>query len=266
MVRALLLVELLVTASRPAPPPPPVSAEERAACSAERTVLERRRKVFEAEGLPPAEIARRNEPQVRALQECRERFRAEARRALERRQDLEEAARRAGPLATELERESMRREVRRERLASKPPSSLTAEERAELAADAGADAAELRRAVDEAHRRDPAFMRIVRGAIACYHGERRAELQEAIGSEERMLALESGDRQVLYRLRNDLRRTDEILAANRDAAGGLPGGLEGCEDPAVAAVSRCLRAGASDDPAPVACAPEELQQYLRLAR
>lgn len=269
MRRAILLATLALAAPlRAAPAAPPsdgMSEAERSYCAAEREVLQKRRKVFEGERLSAAEIARRNEPQLRALQECRERFQAEGRRALEQRQDLDETTRRAGANATELERERAWHEVRRERLSAKSASALTAEEKAELAAGMGEELRETRRALDDAHRRDPQFMRVVHSVLACYHGQRRDELREALASEERLLAVGTGDRQRLYALKSELRQSEDVLARNDEDVRALPGGLERCSQPTVAVVSHCLGAvlaGRAD----AACDPEEIQQYLRFVR
>jgi hypothetical protein len=243
-----------------------LSEEERAFCASEVEVLENRARVFAAQGLTPAEIAKKNERQVRDLKECRERFRAEAQRAAEQKQDLEEAARRAGPNATELERDRVWREVRRERLASKPPSSLSAAERAELAAGMGDELRATHSTRDQANQKNPQFMRVVYSAIACYQGERQAELKEAISSEERMLKVGTGDRQRLYGLRSELRQTEEVLARNAEAARAIPNGLDKCTAPGVAVVSHCLGARLSGARAEPGCESEEIQQYVRFVK
>lgn len=268
MRRALLLTTLLL-APRPgaaAAPADGVAQADPSACASERDVVARRRQLFEAQHLSPAEIARRNERELRILAECEERARADARRAVEREQDLAEAARRAGPNATELERERAWREVRRERLGSKSPSSLTAEEKAELVAGTGDELAETHRALDAAHQRDPAFMRVVYSAIACSYGDRRASLKDAIASEERMVTLGTGDRRKVYGLRSDLRQAEEVLARNAEASRGLPGGLEACGNRTVAVVAHCLGARASGRRAEPGCDSEEIQQYVRFVR
>jgi hypothetical protein len=240
--------------------------DERAFCASEAEVVERRRKVFEAQGLSPGEIARRNGSQLDALAECRERFKAEERRRREQQQDVAEVARRAGPNATELERERVWREVRRERLASKSPSSLTAEERAELAAGMGEEMAATHRTLDDAHARDPRFMRVVHSALACYHGDRRDVLRDLISSEESLLKLGTGDRQKLYSLRSELRQSDEVLGRSREAARTLPGGLEACTHPGVAVVAHCLAVRLQASRVEPACESEEIQQYVRFVK
>lgn len=271
-IAALVLLALAPSAARPAAaaraaaPAAPLSADEEAYCEEEIGVVERRRKVFVGQGLGPREIARRNAAALLALEECRAAFRAHRRRTLEERQDLAEVARRVGPDATEKERAQAWREVRRERLAARSPSTLTAEERAELAAGMPEELAATRAALDAAHARDPAFMRVVHSALACFHGERRESLEEQIGSERALLALGNGDRQRLYALRSALRESEEVLARSREAARGYRGGLEGCASPGIALVSHCLAVRFQDRRSEPACDSEEIQQYVRLVK
>jgi hypothetical protein len=265
MQSAVLLATLALAAGRPSGADA-MTEDERAYCASEVEVVEKRHKLFEAQGLSAAEVARKNAPQLRALGECRDRYRADARRAEEQRQDLEEVTRRAGPNATELERDRVWKEVRRERLASKSPSQLTAEEKAELAAGAGEELKATEHALDDAHQRDPQFMRVVYSAIACYHDERRTDLKEAIGSEERMLKLGTGDKQKLYSLKSELRQSEDVLARNKEAVRALPNGVDRCTNPTVAVVTHCLGrrlAGARSEPA---CESEEIQQYVRFVK
>ena len=262
-------VLLALAAPRPGRAASPASAlaeEERGACADELEVVDKRRKVFEAQGLSAAEIARRNEAPLQAVRECRDRVRADARREAEQREDAAEAARRAGPDATPLERDQAWREVRLERLSARPSSQLTAEEKAELTAGTGDELKATHAALDEAHRRDPAFMRVVYSAIACYHGARREQLGEAISSEERMLKLGSGDRQRLYGLKSELRQAQDVLARNGEALRGVAGGAERCTAPTIAVVSHCLGIRLAGTRAEPACESEEIQQYVRFAR
>jgi hypothetical protein len=244
----------------------PLSAEEKAYCEEEIQVVERRARIFQEQGLPPREAARRNEREVRVLEECRVRFHEEARKARERKDDLEELARRAGPDATEKERDRAWREIRRERLASKDPARLDADERAELAAGTPEELAATHAALDAAHARDPAFLRAVHSALACYHRDCKEELEAQISSEEALLKLGGGDRQKLYALRSAVHESDEVLARAGEAARGLPGGLERCTNATVAVVAHCLairfRGGAGE----AACDAEEIQQYVRFVK
>jgi hypothetical protein len=255
------------SASKPAAPAAAPARDElteaeREFCSSEVEVVERRKKLFESQGLPAAEVARKNEAPLGELADCRRRFKEQGRRAVEQKQDLEEAARRAGPNATEVERERVWREVRRERLASKSPSSLNEEEKAELAAGMGEELKATHEALDDAHQRDKAFMRVVHSAIACHHTERREELKEAIASEEALVKLGNGDRLRLYSLKSELRASEEVLARNAEAARALPSGLDRCTTPAVAVVSHCLAMSQPE----AACESEEIQQYLRFVK
>lgn len=242
------------------------SPEEQAFCESETEVVERRKKVFLAQGLSAREAARRNEGELRSLEECRARFKVRQRRALEEKQDLEEVARRLGPDATEKERERAWREIRRERLASRTPSSLSAEERAELAAGTQDEVATTHAALDTAHARDPAFMRTVHSALACYHGDRKDELEGQIASEESLLKLGSGDRQKLYALRSALRQSNDVLVRTREAARGHAGGLERCASPSIAIVAHCLAIRFQGRRAEPACEAEEIQQYVRFVK
>lgn len=249
-----------------APDPARLSADERASCGAELEVLERRRALFEAQGLSDAETARRNASHLRALEECRESLRDGLLRANEEARDAEEAARRAGPDATEKEREAAWREVRRERLAGKPPTTLTQEERAELAAGVSEELATTHATLDGANARDPAFLRIVHSALACHHADRRDELLAQLASEEALVKLGTGDRRRVYGLRSDLRQSQQILEQSREAARGFPGGLERCGETTVRVLSHCLAAQDGGRPSEAACASEEVQRYLRFAR
>ncbi len=243
---------------------PKLSEDEATFCADELDVVGRRARLFEAEGLSAAEIARRNDVQLQSLDECRDRYRARRRSALEQKQDLEEVQRRVGPDATKKEREEAWREIRRERLASRPASQLTKEERAELAAGTQDEVAATHAALDASHARDPSFMRIVHSALACYHGDRKAELETRIASEEAMLKLGTGDRQQLYALRSDLRRSEEVLAGTREASAGRT--LERCAAPTVALVTHCMGVWLQGKPAEAMCESEEVQQYVRFVR
>lgn len=263
-VLALLLAA--VAAAPAAGQVPALSAEERSFCESEATVVENRQKVFEAQGLSAKEIAARNRQELKFLDECRGRFRAQKRRALEEREDMAEVERRLGPNATERERERLWRQIRRERIASRDPGSLTPEERAELAAGMKDELLKTHQALDAAHARDPAFMRVVHSALACYHGDLKYELENAISSEESMLKLGSGDRQKLYSLKSELRASDEVLERSREAARKYPGGLDRCTSPTVAVLAHCLAIRFDDARREPACESEEIQQYIRLVK
>jgi hypothetical protein len=243
-----------------------LSPEEKAFCEPEIGVVARRARIFQAQGLGPREVARKNEIELQALEECRGRFRKKERRAREDREDLAEVARRAGSNATEVERERAWREIRRERLASRNPTQLDADERAELAAGTQEEVATTHSALDTAHASDPAFMRSVHSALACYHQDRKSDLDAQIASEQAHLKLGTGDRQKLYRLRADVHESEEVLARSREAARTLPGGLERCANRTVAVVARCLAIRFQAGQAEPACESEEVQQYLRFVK
>jgi hypothetical protein len=268
-MRRSVLLAIVVLASpspRGAPESEAAASDEKTFCANEIEVVDRRRKVFEAQGLSPEEVSRRNERPLAALAECRAKFRLDERRRREQRDDQAEVARRAGANATERDREEARREVRLERLASRRTSSLTAEERAELAAGSREEVATTRRALDAAHARDPYFMRTVHSALACYHGDRRDVLKELISSEESLLKLGTGDREKLYALTSELRQSDAVLRRSAEASRSLPGGLDRCTTPTVALVSHCLGILLQSKRAEPACEPEEIQQYLRFVK
>ncbi len=243
---------------------PKLPEDEATFCADELDVLERRAGLFEAQGLPAAEIARRNDLQLRMLDECRDRYRAKKRGAIEQQQDMEEVRRRVGPDATEKEREQAWKEIRRERLAARPASQLTKEERAELAAGMQDEMTATHATLDGAHARDPAFMRIVHSALSCYHGDRKDELETQVASEEALLKLGTGDRQRLYALRSDLRRSEEVLARTREASAGRM--LERCATPTVALVTHCMGVRLQGKAAEAMCESEEVQQYVRFVK
>lgn len=257
-------VTLGAAPARAAPGVPSLTDEEASFCAEELDLVERRQELFQGQGLAAAEIARRNEPQLRALGECRDRYRGQQRAALEQKQDLEELRRRAGPDATEKEREQAWREIRRERLASKPPSQLTPEEKAELASGMQEELDTTHAALDQAHAADPAFMRMVHSGLACYHGDRKAELQEQLASEEAHMKLGTGDRRRFYALRSELRQTEDVLARTREASAGRP--LERCASPTVALLAHCMGVRFQGKPAEAMCESEEIQQYVRFVK
>ncbi len=243
---------------------PRLSDEEAAFCAEELELVERRAAIFEGQGLSASESAQRNEAPLRSLAECRDRFRARQRSAREQQEDVEEVKRRVGPDATEKEREQAFREIRRERLASKPSSQLTPAERAELAAGMQDEMKATHAALDGAHARDPAFMRVVHSALSCYHGDRKAELETQIASEEALLKLGTGDRQQLYALRSDLRQSEEVLARTREVTAGRP--LERCSTPSIALITHCMGVRFQGKPPEAMCESEEIQQYVRFVK
>jgi hypothetical protein len=253
-------------APRAAPREPAWTDEERAFCSGELDMVQKRTKLFEAQGLAPEEIARRNASATAGVTDCRKRYTAQARRAQEEQEDLVETDRRAGPNATEKERAAAWKQVRRERLASKSPATLTAEEKAELAEGVQQELAETHATLDTAHARDGAFMRQVHSALACYHGDRHDELTTDIAHEESLLKVGSGDRNRLYALRADLRQSDEVLARSREAARGSPDGLARCSEQRTAILTHCLGIRFEKKPQQPACESEEIQQYLRFIK
>jgi hypothetical protein len=243
-----------------------LSAEERQACASDLEVLDKRAKLFDAQGLPPAEIARRNESAQAALAECLRGFRLEGSAARERAEDVTELERRTKPSTSDEERAEIWNSIRRERLSSKPLSKLTADERAELAAGNGAELAETHALLDNVHGRDPGFMRTVYSALNCYHAVRRDRLRDDLRREESLLKIDQGDRKKVYVLKSDLRTSDEVLARSREAAKGFRDGLGKCTEEQVAVLAHCLAIRFEEGRSEPACEAEEIQQYIRLIK
>ena len=222
--------------------------------------------LFEAQGLGSAEIARRNSTAAAAAADCRRRFVGEQRRVRDEHDDLEELDRRAGPAATEIERERAWRQIRRERLSAKSPASLTDKEREELQAGSQDEVLETHQTLDSAHSQDPIFMRQVHSALACYHGARRDALRTDIAHEESLVKLGTGDRTRVYALRSQLRESEDVLGRSRDAARAFPDGLHRCGESQTAVLSHCLGIRfEGKDPEP-ACESEAIQQYIRFIK
>lgn len=266
MTHALLVPCLAATLLAAPAREPAWTPEEEAFCASEREVVEKRTRLFEAQGLAPAEIARRNAAATAAVEDCRARFTVERRRQQEEAADLAETDRRVGPNATELERERAWRQVRRERLASRSPASLSAEEKAELAAGVSEELAATHATLDTANARDPGFMRQVHSALACYHGDRRDQLRTEIAHEESLAKVGTGDRTRLYALRADLRQSEEVLARSREAARNFRDGLARCSEHQTAILAHCLAIRFEAKRPASACESEELQQYLRFIK
>jgi len=255
--------------SRPAagrPDPKVLSAEERDACAADLEVLEKRARLFEQQGLRPSEIAKRNENAQLGLDECVRAWRRQRTAEKERLADIAELERRAGPKATEAQRDEAWAQIRRERLSGKPPSQLTAEERAELHAGTKAEMAETHATLDTVHARDPVFMRVVHSSLACYHGVRKDRLRDELRHEEALVKLGQGDKQKAYGLKSELRVSEEVLARSKEAAKAYPGGLARCTEEKVAILAHCLAARFEGQQAEPACESEEIQQYIRFIK
>jgi hypothetical protein len=253
-------------AKPPAPAKRVLTAEERTACGDELDVLEKRAKLFEAQGLSRTEIARRNEASQAALEDCLRNHRLNRDAERERAEDLAELERRAGPDASDATRAEAWAQIRRGRLASKPPSRLTPEERAELAAGSGAELAETRATLDSVHARDPAFMRMVHSSLACYHGVRRDRLKDELAHEDALAKIGEGDCQRVYALKNELKLSEEVLARSKEAAKGYPQGLARCTEEKVAVLAHCLANHFEGKKVEPACESEEIQQYLRFIK
>lgn len=268
MHAAALLFLFLASAAPPLDrdPPDDEEASDETPCAEELDMLERRGRIFEAEGLTPAEVERRNAPQVRALAECRERLRARRSGVDAAAREEQEIARRAGPNATEKERAAARRQIRLERLAAKKSSTLTREERAELEEGMKEEMALTHAALDRAHARDRGFQRIVHSALACYHAARRRTLQDQMALEESLVKIGTGDKTALYALEGELRHSETVLARCSDIARESPLGLEPCDTQRMALLAHCVGVQAEGKPRLSACETEDVQQYIRLAK
>jgi hypothetical protein len=241
-------------------------AEENAYCADDLRMVENRRKLFAAQGLSAGEIAVKNAQAEQAVADCRRKFRREKQSEADFAADEAEALQRAGPKATPEQRLKAWKEVRRERLAAKSPSELTPEERTELAAGEGEEMNATHKAMDVAHSRDPAFMRIAHSALSCYHTARRARLSAQLSEEESLLKLGTGDRQRFYTLQSDRKISDEVLKQVSAAAARYPGGLLRCEDRQIAVLAHCLALRLEGGKRQASCDAEEIQQYLRLVK
>jgi hypothetical protein len=270
-----LAAALTLFASLPAPPAAaaeprraakPLSADEQQACASDLEVMEKRTKLFVAQGLPDAEIARRNGTAQAALDECLRVHRLEVVAARERAEDVAELERRTKPTTSDEDRSELWNQIRRERLSSKAESKLTAEERAELAAGSRAELAETHATLDTVHGRDPAFMRVVHSALACYHGVRRDRLRDDLRREESLLKIGQGDRQRVYAIKSDLRTSEEVLTRSKEAAKGFRDGLGRCTEEQVAVMAHCLAIRFEEGRSEPACEAEEIQQYVRLVK
>jgi hypothetical protein len=280
MVKLLALVAMLIAAAtaptaaaapKPATQPAkarpaPLSDLEKEACSSELEVLEKRSKFFQAQGLSPAEVATRNELAQATLDECLASHRVRRAAELEKLADMKELDRRVGPDASDAVRAEAWKQIRRERLAGKPRSKLTAEEKAELAAGAKAEVAETHATLDTHHAKDPAFMRMVHSALACYHGVRRDNLRDQLAAEQARIKKGDGDRQKVYALQSQLKQSDDVLARSREAARQWKAGLRKCTEEQVAILTRCLAVQFEDRPPEPACDSEEIQQYVRFIK
>lgn len=246
--------------------PRQLTAEERGACAAEVQVLEKRVQLFEGQGLPPAEVRRRNEGPQAALDECARVFRLARAAERAREADLAELDRRAGPDASDEVRSEIWTQLRLERLSAKPVSELTDEERAELRAGSKAELAETHATLDTVHARDPVFMRMVHSALACYHGVRRDRVKDDLRHEEALLKLGKGTRQRAYALKSELRQSEDVLSRAREAAKGYRTGLGKCTEEKVAVLAHCLAIRFDGQEQEPACESEEIQQYIRFIK
>lgn len=236
-----------------------LAADEAEFCRQELDTLERRARVLEGKGLPPAEVKKRNAAYEQFLSECRGRFRGARRQEEAELRLRQEIAARTPVGATEVERERIAREVRLSHARARPRQELSPADR-QLLEEAEAAEASRRRA--EARLHDPALRRKALSGQRCVHLGRRDLHRRQLQEEERIGGLDGGDRQRRYFLRAEIKREEEALrvsAAELATAGGpLP-----CRDPFVARVAECIQAHDADRAEP-ACAATELREALQV--
>jgi hypothetical protein len=264
---ALAIALAALTAAPPASAAPrPPNDEEKAACAHEQDVITSRTKLFQGQKLSADEIAKRNQPAQAAFDDCVARYRKLTPADKQLMADQAEVARRVDPDASDAVKAETLGKIRRERLAAKPASQLTPEEREELLSASPEDQAAARAAADAANAANPAFMRTVQSAVSCYHTARKAELQGRLAQEQSLEKIGKGDRQAMYSLKSELRQTDDVLARSREEAKQFKDGLARCNDPQVAILSHCLGSQFEEAKADPACDAEEIQQYLRFVK
>jgi len=233
--------------------------DEQLFCAAELRAIAQRLRLFEAQGLPPAERRKRNAPAETALGDCRARFRQARRHDEERRHVQEEIVARTPVGANELERARIAREVRVARARARKEADLLPEERTLLAE---ADAEEGRRRETEARARDPRLYRQLLSGERCAHAGRLERHRRELAEEDRLSTLGGGDRQRGYFLQAEVKRDEEVLERNQAelarAGGPLP-----CSDPVVLRVAQCIDGQIEGREEPV-CRSEELRAALRL--
>jgi len=233
--------------------------EEQRFCAAELRAIAQRLRLFEAQGLSPAERRKRTAPAETALGDCHARFRQARRHEEERRRVAEEIVARTPVEANELERARIAREVRIARVRARRGADLSPEERALLAE---ADAEEGRRREVEARARDPQLHRQLLSGERCAHAARLDRHRRELAEEERLAALGGGERQRGYFLRAEARREEEVLERNRAELARVGGPLP-CGDPVVLRVAQCIEgqlAGREE----AGCQSEEMRAALRL--
>jgi hypothetical protein len=254
-------------AAAPAPAKPrPLTDLEKEACASELEVLDTRVRMFQGQGLGAAEITRKNELPQQTLDECLATFRLQRNAELEKLADMNELDRRVGPDASDAVRAETWTQIRRERLAGKPRSQLTPEEKAELEAGSKAEEAETHATIDTAHAQDPVFMRMVHSALACYHGVRRDRIKDQLAAEQAKVNKGAGDKQRVYALQAQLKQSDEVLARSREASKEYKDGLRRCTEEQVAVLTRCLTVKFDDLAPQPACESSQIQQYLRFIK
>jgi len=200
---------------------------EREACAGEIRVLQNRRRLFAGQNLPEGELRRRNAAAEQALAECVQQF---------------QERRRRDPDHPANPREKISPEEARQR------------------------SQERRLRLDEAHRRDPRFMREVLSAVICYQRQKKERAENGIDEENRFARLgREPDKLALYRHQSDLSRASRSLGIARKEIAEYGQPLS-CDDEKIAVVAHCLAVQDGDAQRDEGCFAEEIQQYLRLLK
>lgn len=204
-----------------------LSTAERQACAEEIRVLQNRRRLFAGQSLSEAELRQRNAAAEEALAECVQAARERQRRDPDR------------PL--------------------NPKEKLTPEEAAKRER-------ERKQRLDEAHRRDPRFMRELLSSVICYQRQKKDRAEAGIDEENRFARLgREPDKQALYRYQSDLSRASKSLSMARKEVAEYGAALS-CEEENVAVLAHCLAVQEGETARDQGCQAEEIQQYLRLLK
>lgn len=124
---------------------------------------------------------------------------------------------------------------------------------------------ERRQRLDEAHRRDPRFMRELLSSVICFQREKKERAESGIEEENRLARLGGEpDKLALYRYQADLSQASRSLAMARREIAEYGAPLS-CEEK-VAVLAHCLAAKEGDVERDQGCLVEEIQQYLRLLK
>ncbi len=200
---------------------------EREACADEIRVLQNRRRLFAGQNLSETELRRRNAAAEGALAECVRQFREGRSRRPDR--------------------------------PANPGEKLSPEE-------ASKREQERRQRLDEAHRRDPRFMRELLSAVICYQRQKKERAETGVDEENRFARLGGEpDRLKLYRYQSDLSRASRSLGIARKEIAEYGAPLP-CQEEKLAVLAHCLAVQDGEAQRDEGCFAEEVRQYLRLLR